>query len=149
MAETLPPNVEFNKGIYVPQLGEAFLISKDANYDYYSTNSGMYPKNPGGGSGGGGGDPSEEIAKLKKRMTDVENTQDEHADSITAIEDKQEKQSAAALNADSMLSNMTKDIEEIDNIVDNQLILSASQQTFLDAMKQNYFKAQANKHYNN
>ena len=135
MANTFPPDVVYDNGIYVPQLPEEFKISKSALYDYYSTNSGMFPKNPGGGGGGGGGDPSEEIAKLKRRMTDVENTQDEHADSISAIEDKQEKQSAAALNADSMLSNMTKDIEEIDNIVDNQLILSASQQTFLDAMK--------------
>lgn len=123
MAETLPPNVEFNKGIYVPQLGEAFLISKDANYDYYSTNSGMYPKNPGGGSGGGGGggdDPSEEIQGLKNR--------------ISAVENKQKGQGDAAKKSIKILSDgyiEADDISEVDDLISNQDILRKSQQNLL------------------
>lgn len=125
MAETLPPNVEFNKGIYVPQLGEAFLISKDANYDYYSTNSGMYPKNPGGGSGGGGGggdDPSEEIQGLKNRMSVVEN--------------KQKGQGDAAKKSIQMLSDgyiEANEISDVDNLISNQDILRTSQKNLLSS----------------
>lgn len=126
MAETLPPNVEFNKGIYVPQLGEAFLISKDANYDYYSTNSGMYPKNPGGGSegggggGGGGDDPSEEIQGLKNRMSAVEETQDKQKE---AAEKSRQILEDGYIEAD--------DVEEVDNLISNQDILRKSQQNLL------------------
>ena len=124
MAETTPPSFSLTKGIYVPQLSEEFKISQDAKYDYYSTNSGMYPKNPGGGSGGGGGgdDPSEEIQGLKNRMS--------------AVENKQKGQGDAAKKSIQMLSDgyiEANNISEVDDLISNQDIIRTSQENLLSS----------------
>ena len=89
MADTFPPNVLYDQGIYVPQLPEEFKISKSSLYDYYSTNSGMFPKNPGGGGGGGGGSEAE-IQALKREVraisSDLGDVHDEQGQQNTAIQ---------------------------------------------------------------
>lgn len=121
---TTPPAFDLTKGIYVPQLTEEFVISKNRTYDYYSTNSGMIPKNPGSGGGGGGGgggdDPSEEIQGLKNRMTAVEETQDKQKE---AAEKSRQILEDGYIEAD--------DVEEVDNLISNQDILRKSQQNLL------------------
>ena len=130
MADTQKaPQFKLN-GIYVPQLAEKFVISEDELYDYYSTNSGMYPKNPGtGGGGGGGGDLDGRVATLEDEMTSVQNTQSVQGTDISTIKNKQNKQAQAAQESANMLSAIKtgENLDEIDDIVDNQLILSASQ----------------------
>lgn len=119
MADTsTPPAFDLTKGIYFPQLTEEFKISRDAAYDYYSTNSGMYPKNPGGGGGGGGGG-----GDLSSRVAD--------------LEAKQDKQSKAAKESINMLSDgyvLSQDIEEIEQIITNQNILRDSQENLYKAI---------------
>lgn len=107
------------------QLKKEFTISEDALYDYYSTNSGIFAKNPSiGGSGGGGGgdDPSEEIQDLKNRMS--------------AVENKQKGQGDAAKKSIQMLSDgyiEANDISEVDNLISNQDILRTSQENLLSS----------------
>lgn len=119
MADTQP---EFNFGsIYIPQLKKTYTVSKSEAWDYYQTNSGIYPKNPWGG-GGGGGDLDQRVARLETTTDELSEQSEEMA--------KKAKESA------SMLSSIktSADIEEIEDIISNQSILSAAQQTILDAM---------------
>lgn len=122
MADTqIPPPFKFGQ-IYIPQLESTFTISEKEAFDYYSTNSGMYPKNPGGSGGGGGGDPSEEIQGLKNRMS--------------AVENKQKDQGDAAKKSIQMLSDgyiEANDISEVDNLISNQDILRTSQENLLSS----------------
>ena len=129
MAEATAPAFTLDKGIYFPQLNTQFVISKNPTYDYYSTNSGMYPKNPGSGGGGGGGggdDPSEEIQGLKQKVAAVEQN----------LSSMQDKQATAASEALSILKDIKPydEINAVEDIVTNQLILSSSQETILGAM---------------
>ena len=118
MANTFPPDVVYDNGIYVPQLPEEFKISKSALYDYYSTNSGMFPKNPGGGGGGGGGD----VSALVPRVKSLENTRDAQAN--------------AAQTSIDMLSGIipADKVDEIEDLVQNQDILHKSQRNILNAI---------------
>lgn len=105
-------------------LKRTFLISEDPIYDYYQTNSGMYPKNPGSGGGGGGGDvPSEEIQSLKNRMD--------------AVEEKQADIAAIAQESIAVLSSppyiLSDNIEEVEDIIINQQLIRNSQEHFLSA----------------
>lgn len=136
---TTAPAFDLNKGIYIPQLTEEFVISKDRKYDYYSTNSGMIPKNPGGGSGGGGGgggDLSGRVATLEDEMTSVQHTQASQSTDISNIKNKQASQTRKAKESLNMLSAIKtgENLDEIDDIVDNQLILSASQENLYKAI---------------
>ena len=138
MAEKAP-QFKLN-GIYVPQLAEKFLISQDELYDYYHTNSGMYPKNPGSGGGGGGGGGDEtlsgRVATLEDEMTSVQNTQASQSTDISDIKNKQASQTRKAKESLNMLSAIKtgEKLDEIDDIVDNQLILSASQENLYKAI---------------
>lgn len=129
MSDTfIPKMTDIQAGMENPKvatLNKEFLISKDALYDYYSTNSGMLAKNPsiggaGGGGGGGGDDPSEEIQGLKNRMSAVEETQDKQKE---AAEKSRQILEDGYIEAD--------DIEEVDNLISNQDILRKSQQNLL------------------
>ena len=155
---TTPPAFDLNKGIYFPQLTEEFKISRNAAYDYYSTNSGMYPKNPGsGGGGGGGGDLDGRVARLeqdidivKQNISAVNNEQaiqnnaislnntsintvssdvSNIRSNVSAMQEKQDDLSTAAQESINSLSAIKTgdDLIEIDDIVNNQLILSAAQ----------------------
>ena len=109
-------------------LKKQFLISTDPIYDYYQTNSGMYAKNPLP-SGGGGGDLDGRVAALEDEMDAVNEEQDVQNSSISEIQGRQNRQSKAAQESANMLSSIKTGaaLDEIDDIVDNQLILSASQ----------------------
>jgi len=131
MSDTfIPTMADIQVGMENPKvatLNKEFLISKDALYDYYSTNSGMIAKNPsiggaggGGGGGGGGDDPSEEIQGLKNRMSAVEETQDKQKE---AAEKSRQILEDGYIEAD--------DVEEVDNLISNQDILRKSQQNLL------------------
>jgi len=131
MSDTfIPTMADIQAGMENPKvatLNKEFLISKDALYDYYSTNSGMIAKNPsiggaggGGGGGGGGDDPSEEIQGLKNRMSAVEETQDKQKE---AAEKSRQILEDGYIEAD--------DVEEVDNLISNQDILRKSQQNLL------------------
>lgn len=119
MADTQPPPFKLGN-IYVPQLESTFKISQSEAFDYYSTNSGMYPKNPGSSSGGGGGD---DPMGLATRVQDLEN--------------KQAAQSEAAQRSKDMLSSppyiKDQNIDEVEDIIQNQNILKDSQKNLLDS----------------
>ena len=140
MAEETPP--PFKPGqIYVPQLESTFKISESELYDYYSTNSGMYPKNPGGSGGGGGGGGGDEtlsgrVATLEDEMTSVQNTQASQSTDISNIKSKQASQTRKAKESLDMLSAIKagENLDEIDDIIDNQMILSASQENLYKAI---------------
>lgn len=128
MSDTfIPKMTDIQAGMENPKvatLNKEFLISKDALYDYYSTNSGMIAKNPSiGGSGGGSeDDPSEEIQGLKNRMS--------------AVENKQKDQGDAAKKSIQMLSDgyvEANNISEIDDLISNQDILRTSQENLLSS----------------
>lgn len=107
MANNTPPAFDLNKGIYVPQLTEEFKISESAAYDYYSTNSGMFPKNPGGGGGGGGDTPSEEITGIKNKMNNAATVADSVSDNYNSYN-----------NPDDILDSvikLKKSIQELQN----------------------------------
>lgn len=133
MSDTfIPTKADIQTAMTSPKaatLKKEFLISKDALYDYYSTNSGMLAKNPSiGGAGGGddegggegGDDPSEEIQGLKNRMSAVEETQDKQKE---AAEKSRQILEDGYIEADN--------VEEIDNLISNQDILRKSQQNLL------------------
>lgn len=114
--EEIEPTMSQVKSAY---LKKEFVISQDALYDYYSTNSGMLARNATiGGSGGGGGGE----ADLSNR--------------VDAIEGILSAQSVAAESAKAELSSMIPEnkIDEIDDLVNNQMILSGSQTTILNSM---------------
>lgn len=119
MSDTTPPAFDLNKGIYFPQLTETFKISESELYDYYSTNSGMFPKNPGGGSGGGGGD----VSDLSKKVAN--------------IEDKLSGQADAAEESQNLLSGYIdgNQISDVQDIIDNQNKLRNAQNNFYSAVK--------------
>jgi len=113
--EEIEPTMSQVKSAY---LKKEFVISQDALFDYYSTNSGMFARNPTiGGSGGGGGE-----GDLSGR--------------VDAIEEILSAQSVAAESAKAELSSMIPEnqIDEIDDLVNNQKILSGSQTTILNSM---------------
>lgn len=135
--EQIPPPFKLGQ-IYVPQLESTFKISKSELYDYYSTNSGMYPKNPGSGGGGGGGDEtlSGRVATLEDEMTSVQSTQASQSTDISNIKNKQASQTRKAKESLNMLSAIKagENLDEIDDIIDNQMILSASQENLYKAI---------------
>lgn len=141
MAETTPPSFSLTKGIYIPQLSEEFKISQDAKYDYYSTNSGMYPKNPGGGSGGGGGgDLSGRVTDLENEVTAIQGQQIVQNNAISrnaaAIQKKQDNLSAAAISANASLEGFIEGdvLSDVQQIIDNQTLLRNSQENFYQAI---------------
>ena len=148
MAEKAP-QFKLN-GIYVPQLAEKFLISQDELYDYYHTNSGMYPKNPGTGGGGGGGGGGDET--LSGRVATLEESQARQDEDIENLEITTSKTStkvnkisttqknitdAAKLGLDSLSDFILSDdphYDEIDDIISDQDILKKTQTNFLSAI---------------
>lgn len=140
MADTQP---EFNFGsIYIPQLKKTYTVSKSEAWDYYQTNSGMYPKNPWGG-GGGGGDLDQRVARLETTTGELEHTTEKLTDTTGKLKtttdelsSQAEEMAKKAKESSNMLSSIktSADIEEIEDIITNQSILSAAQQTILNAM---------------
>lgn len=129
MSDTFIPTIaDIQAGMENPKvatLNKEFLISKDALYDYYSTNSGMIAKNPSIGGAGGGdneGEGGDDPTKLDSR--------------VKAIEDKMDDQAIAAKESANMLSRIksAEEIEEIEDIVNNQMILNASQENLYKAI---------------
>lgn len=140
MADTAPA-FDLNKGIYFPQLKEKFVISEDELYDYYSTNSGMYPKNPGsGGGGGGGGDLDGRVADLEDAMDGVREEQATQNTAISnngaAITSMNNRLSTAAISAENPLSGFvnSEDLSDVQQIIDNQAVLRDSQENFYQAI---------------
>ena len=145
-SNTTPPAFSLNKGIYVPQLTEEFVISKDRIYDYYSTNSGMFPKNPGGGGGGGGGgDLDGRVANLEESQArqdeDIENLETTTTRTSTKVDKLSTVQkditAAARLGLDSLSDFVLSDdpnYDEIDDIISDQDILKKTQTNFLSAI---------------
>ena len=86
------------------QLKKQFLISKEALYDYYSTNSGIIAKNPSivSGGGGGGGTIEEQIEQLQEETKILGNA-------IDGIED-------AFLNASICADTIPQQYQEIEDL---------------------------------
>ena len=103
--EEVEPTISQIKSAY---LKNEFKISKSALYDYYSTNSGIFARNPTiNGQGGGGDDPS----GLAERVEVLEDTASEHTGDIRSLK-------ATASNHTEQLATASKDINEISGNID-------------------------------
>lgn len=127
MSDTfIPTMTDIKAGMESPKvatLNSEFLISQDALYDYYSTNSGMIAKNPsiggaGGGSGGGGGgggdDPSGQIQGLTNRVKNLEDKANAAADEAANVESNLDNYQ----NADDILNSVVtlkKSVQKLNN----------------------------------
>ena len=145
--EEVEPTMSQIKSAY---LKNEFKISKSALYDYYSTNSGIFARNPtiDGQGGGGGGDPSE----LEERVEELEDTTSTHTRQMSIISNDVEEISSDISGVVTMKRNMTTaaqsglgtlstfvvssdpEYNEIDDIISDQDILKKVQENFLSAV---------------
>ena len=132
----------------VATMKDEFLISKDALYDYYSTNSGMFPKNPtiAGQGGGGGGDLDGRVAKLERSQEKQDETISEQGEILSSVNETVATQGdtltkvkdAAKSNLDALIAaDFPADPDEyvdIDDIISCQDALKSASENFLSAV---------------
>lgn len=153
MSDTfIPKMTDIQAGMENPKvatLNKEFLISKDALYDYYSTNSGMIAKNPsiggaggGGGGGGSGGDLSGRVANLENEVNAIQGQQitqntaiSNNASAINTIQDRQNSLSVAAQESLYNLRGFVEsdNLSDVQQIIDNQVLLRDSQENLYQA----------------
>lgn len=119
-------------------LKNEFTISKNAIYDYYSTNSGIFAANPSidgsssGGGGGGGGDVDQKIEELENRMAIVEGALRTTNGRVDDVEDTTDKTNRSLLRAVSAVANIPEtgpEYDDIDEITDATITLKHAVQT--------------------
>ena len=147
--EEVEPTMSQIKSAY---LKNEFKISKSALYDYYSTNSGIFARNPTiDGQGGGGDAPT----GLEERVEKLETTTSEHTDQLTTaskdineisgnidgvVTMKKNMVSAAQNGLDNLsdfVLSSNPEYNEIDDIISDQDILKKVQENFLSAVIKN------------
>ena len=121
------------------QLKKEFLISKNALYDYYSTNSGIFAANPsisgqsesGGGGGGGGGG-----CDCEKKIEALSNQVKVNTDAIADMADDVETSLSASIGALTIAEGISGDVETANENASEALAAATSAVADVDLLKQ-------------